>query len=217
MLLSYLAPLRLPEAGKGNSNIPIGPECEFTQYDKPISSSSCTNSVHQDTLRGVWSNPYISQLRSGFQTGLLKDYIPRMNSFVSYNILAETAFPSNCSLESNAYYIEHSYNRTLFVVKVCMPDALTSPWKDTGDRQDISERLYINVHSNDHTNTAFYENSVANGTYEVVVNMTLGYFEVRALQLDPFFTEQEWRFSFCSAMMIQTCSLSCKKHSSFEY
>ena len=142
------------------------------------SSQSCT--ATDSTFYNISSipEPYTAQIPSGFQTGLVRQFVPRMNSSVSYNNI--TATPSSfesCISDSASYFVQHTYNRTQLTVQVCMPDAIQSPWKPTGDRQDIIERLFLKIRSNESIYTYSY-NIPANATFELVVNSTLGYFEL---------------------------------------
>ena len=147
-------------------------------YSLKISSQSC--STTDSTFEDISSipQPYTAQLPSGFQTGLVRQFVPRINSSVSYsNITQSTSSFESCISASTSYYIEHSYNKTQLTVQVCMPDALQSPWKPTGDRQDITERLFLNIHSNESI-YVFPYSIPAKTTFELVVNSTLGYFEL---------------------------------------
>ena len=123
--------------------------------------------------------PYVAQLPAGYQTGLITQFMPRMNSSVSLLNVSQTAFPSNCNATSGAYYMEYSYNTTLLNVQVCMPDGVSqSPWKATRDRQDTTEIMFLNIHSGGSQNSADPDDNIENITLKLTVNTTLGYFEL---------------------------------------
>ena len=123
--------------------------------------------------------PYITQLPSGFQTGLIAQYVPRMNSSISYAPVPQNEFPQECNSTPNAYY-EQSYNRTALNVRVCMPNSSHLSWNPIRDRQDMSESMYLSMnasmdlHLDDYIQG--YKNE--NGTYKIQVNTSLGYFEL---------------------------------------
>lgn len=124
-------------------------------------------------------SPYIAQLPSGYQTGLITQFMPRMNSSISYATVSQTDFPQNCNTISGAYYIEYAYNETLLNVQVCMPDDISrSPWRATRDRQDISEQMFLNIAFGTSISPATLDKTPGNVTLKLLVNTTLGYFEL---------------------------------------
>lgn len=143
------------------------------QFDTPSECNQGGTTFHNITsLLG----PYIAQLPAGYQTGLTSQFLPRMNSSVSFGNVSQTDFPQDCATLPGAYYIEYNYNKTLLNVQVCMPTRVPgSPWKATRDRQDISEEMYMNISA---ANRGFASETPANQTFKLVVNTTLGYFEL---------------------------------------
>ena len=144
---------------------------------------------------------YIAQLPSGYQTGLMTQFMPRMNSSISYTEVSEAEFPPNCDTIPGAYYTDFIYNETVLNLKVCMPNDLNySPWKSTRDRQDISETMFLHAGYGIHYpgNPVTSAPNPANATFKLVVNTTLGYFELPnynnsgiagpLLAIDPFGT-----------------------------
>ena len=122
---------------------------------------------------------YTAQLPSGYQTGLITQYMPRMNSSVSYTNVSEAEFPQHCDTIPGAYYTEFIYNKTVLNLQVCMPHDMTySPWKATRDRQDISETMFLRARYGNLVNTDPFDFNFANTTVKLVVNTTLGYFEL---------------------------------------
>ena len=120
--------------------------------------------------------PYIAQLPAGYQAGLTSQFLLRMNSSVSFANVSRTKFPQDCATLPSAYYIEYNYNETLLNVQVCMPVRVPgSPWKATRDRQDISEEMYMSITA---ANRGLTNLDLANQTFKLAVNTTLGYFEL---------------------------------------
>ncbi|GAD99582.1 hypothetical protein PVAR5_8298 [Paecilomyces variotii No. 5] len=123
-----------------------------------------------------------AELPSGYNTGLVSQYIPRINSSVHYESISEMEFPSNCDEIPGALFIEYSGIRNSseefgedWSLQVCMPADLTqSPWKPTSNRQDFSEELFLNL--------TFYHSEVWNQSAinyrKMTVNTTAGYFEL---------------------------------------
>ena len=123
--------------------------------------------------------PYTAQLPSGYQTGLITQFMPRMNSSISFTNISQTDFPLNCSKIAGAYYVEYLYNETLLNVQVCMPGGVSqSPWKGTRNRQDITEQMFLNIHFGTFKNPVTFDLNPHNQTFQLMVNTTLGYFEL---------------------------------------
>ena len=154
-------------------------------------SNSSNNEVTPECSQGkvtfgnltTLQSPYITQLPAGYQTGLISQFMLRMNSSVSFLNISKIAFPSNCNAIASAYYIEYSYDTTPLNVKVCMLDGISqSPWKGTRDRQDIRETMFLNIELD--TSGAALHNADAgyvyihNITFKLTVDTTLGYFEL---------------------------------------
>ncbi len=122
---------------------------------------------------------YIAQLPAGYQTGLMTQFMPRMNNSVAYTNVSEAEFPPNCDTIPGAYYTNFIYNKTVLNLQVCMPDDMAySPWKATRDRQDISETMFLHASYGTLRNPVTLDLNPANATFKLVVNTTLGYFEL---------------------------------------
>ena len=150
--------------------------------------------------------PYITQLPSNYGTGLIRNFAPRMNSSVLYTSVDRSEFPSNCSTDPRAFYIEHTNSTgsvldlsiAAYSIQVCILNTLHgSPWKSTRDRQDISEQMYLNVNISE-TGTNLKE-----GSFKVAVNTTLGYFEL------PNYANSEKAGKVLANDPITPCKLDC--------
>ena len=149
-------------AGNDSTQFEISPECH--------QGGTTFNDIK--SLLG----PYTVQLPAAYQTGLLTQFMPRMNSSISYGVVSQSQFPQDCANMPHAYYINYVYNETLLNLRVCMPTAKSgSPWQATRDRQDISEEVYMDMTFGDLLK-ATGNQGPANQTFHVVVNTTLGYF-----------------------------------------
>lgn len=145
-------------------------------------------------------NPYFVQLPSGINTGLLTQYIPRINSSVQYSNVSVDEFPPNCKDKGDAYYIEYAAsesNGNIFRIQVCMPDDQSkSPWQETQDRQDISESLFLNITFGDPDTLDW---NPENATFKISANTTLGYFELpnyrNKLKSGPLLTKDPYNQS----------------------
>ena len=155
------------------------PQCSSNISNKFEVSPECNQGgITFDSLAAL-QDPYVVQLPAGYQTGLMTQFMLRMNSSVSLLNVSRTAFPSNCNATSGAYYIEYSYNTTLLTIQVCMPDGISqSPWKGTRDRQDTTETMFLNIYFGSLVNGADSDLNPGNITFKLTVNTTLGYFEL---------------------------------------
>lgn len=109
----------------------------------------------------------------------MTQFMPRINSSITFAPVPQTAVPENCDTLSGAYYVEYTYNETLLNLQVCMPDDISvSPWKATRDRQDISEQMFLNINYGTPVSPATDDRNPSNITLKLLVNTTLGYFEL---------------------------------------
>ena len=147
------------------------PLCSDNKTNDYLAPDQCYQGGTTFTNISLLLNPYIAQLPAGYQTGLIPQFLPRMNSSVSYGSTPQSDFPQDCKTNPAKYYIDYSYNETLLNLQVCMPTNVShSPWKSTRDRQDISEEMFLSI------NTA--HGTLSNATFKLEVNTTLGYFEL---------------------------------------
>ncbi|CZR51016.1 uncharacterized protein PAC_00891 [Phialocephala subalpina] len=123
----------------------------------------------ENTLSNIpkMKDRFLAELSSGYSTGLIRQFIPRINSTATYeNITGTSAFPVGCDKKLGSFYAKYSDK---------IMDNKDSPWKNTRDRQDFSEELYLNITllGNDMWNT-----SASGWPFRVSVDTTAGYFEL---------------------------------------
>jgi hypothetical protein len=143
-----------------------------------------------------WANmsaipePFLSQLPKDFNSGLIRQLAPRFKSTASYENITSAEFPADCASRPGSLSIAYSNitdnggEAEIWALHACMPaDLSMSPWKDTRDRQDFTEELYINVTLNDAMQFRAKElsrnRSLPESEYfRVKVRTTAGYFEL---------------------------------------
>lgn len=134
------------------------------------------------TLTGISSGNFYSQIPSGFNTGLVRQFAPRLNSTAGYETIDAIDFPTNCSAGTDIFYVDYlssySYTDTSTVytwgVTACMPsNSSNTPWNLTHNRQDFTETLYLNF-----TLLSGDEYPAEDNFYRITVNTTAGYFEL---------------------------------------
>lgn len=131
------------------------------------------------TLNDLSSQTFYSQVPSGFNTGLIRQFAPRVNSTATYEIIEASQFPVNCGSSSEAFYAEHSasyawYSTFFWGVTACMPGNMTkSPWQTDRNRHEFSEVLYLNMTQNE-----YLDGSGQAVLYRITVNTTAGFFEL---------------------------------------
>ncbi|KAI0966345.1 hypothetical protein F4678DRAFT_299914 [Xylaria arbuscula] len=133
----------------------------------------------------ILDDPFFSELPSGFSTGLVRQFAPRINSTAHREVITADQFP-NCAESPGSLHI-HYENTTLvdppdtdykyfWSVDVCMPGNQTaSPWKSSHKRQDFTEKLYLNI-----TLSQFDFSGIESGQYysEITLDTTAGFFEL---------------------------------------
>ncbi|RHZ61468.1 uncharacterized protein CDV56_108610 [Aspergillus thermomutatus] len=140
--------------------------------------------VQLPTLNDILSvnDSFYAQLPNGFNTGVLRQFAPRVNSTATYETVTASEFPSNCGSIPGAfnsqYYSEYMWYESTknWGVTACMPANLTmSPWQMTRDRQEFSETLYLNFTI---TEGSSRDTPTGGKLYRITVNTTAGYFEL---------------------------------------
>ncbi|KAF4257559.1 hypothetical protein CNMCM8812_006726 [Aspergillus fumigatus] len=143
-----------------------------------------TSGVQLHTLSDILSlnDSFYAQLPTGFNTGVLRQFAPRVNSTATYETILASEFPSNCDSTPGSFYSRHyseyamSEYRRIWGVTACMPSNWTkSQWQKTRARQEFSETLYLNFTSSKGNSG----DTPADGKlYRVTVSTTAGYFEL---------------------------------------
>ncbi|KAJ6506355.1 hypothetical protein C8R47DRAFT_967398 [Mycena vitilis] len=128
-------------------------------------------------------DPFFSQLPSGFSTGLIRQFAPRINSTVRRENITEDEFPQACETLPGAFYVRYENVSASdafpgLAFEACMPANMSAaPWKPTRDRQDFSEVMYLAVNI---TSAPGWDLQVPTGAYftRIAVNTSAGYFEL---------------------------------------
>nr|GAT61411.1 predicted protein [Mycena chlorophos] len=158
-------------------------------WSQPIDCSGLSDTTNLDCVfaggqyilgnMSLLTDPFYCQLPSGYNTGLIKQFAPRINSTAHRENITAAEFPSNCASIPNALYLRYANgsDEGSYALEACMPGDMTvSPWKSQRERQDFGEVLYLNI-----TLKGFEGLPVGqNGSYysRIVVNTTAGYFEL---------------------------------------
>ncbi|KAF8801745.1 hypothetical protein BYT27DRAFT_7261657 [Phlegmacium glaucopus] len=129
--------------------------------------------------------PFLAQLPSGYNTGLIRQFLPRINSSATREVITEADFPANCDTLPGSFYVNYAdasvretqgvswYDKWSLIA--CMPEnQLRSPWKPVHTRQDFSEELYLNLSVIPSNITV----DGAPGLFKITVNTTVGFFEL---------------------------------------
>jgi len=140
------------------------------------------------------SNPYLAGLPIGFNTGLIKQFIPRINSSVKWEPISPELMPVNCSGIPDSFYALYANATTYeslsgpvprnWSIEICMPaNQSESPWSDTYERQDFSEELFLNISVMGYDDDSSYseqdiDSPSTGGMFRVTSNTTAGYFEL---------------------------------------
>ncbi|KAJ7290564.1 hypothetical protein C8J57DRAFT_1705887 [Mycena rebaudengoi] len=128
-------------------------------------------------------DPFFAQLPSGFSTGLIRQFAPRINSTARMENITKDEFPQGCDALPGAFYVRYENISALndfpgFAFEACMPANMSAaPWRATRDRQDFSEVLYLAVNL---TTAAGWDLHVSTGAYftRITVNTSVGFFEL---------------------------------------
>ncbi|CAG8932112.1 unnamed protein product [Penicillium salamii] len=151
------------------------------------SSNSETPSLFKCQRATVNSVPYTpsnatldlftSPMAPTTNTGMLRQFAPRMNSSLSWTDIQIEDFPRNCS-QGNGFFRNYTSpidepSGRYYSLSVCMQGNLShTPFKRTRNRQDFNETVFIS------TNYFADEATPGNATWRLTLSSTLGYFEL---------------------------------------
>ncbi|KIM98714.1 hypothetical protein OIDMADRAFT_128159 [Oidiodendron maius Zn] len=124
-------------------------------------------------------DPFLAELPNGFNTGLIRQFAPRINSSATYESVSVSKWPTGCEQLPGAFFVEYSdgyiqpnITGVTWALQACMPANQTqSPWTSTRARQDFSEKLYLNITGNSISTSG-------SRFYLVTLDTTAGYFEL---------------------------------------
>ncbi|KAJ7441120.1 hypothetical protein FB451DRAFT_1441581 [Mycena latifolia] len=108
-------------------------------------------------------DPFFAQLPSGFSTGLIRQFAPRINSTARRENITKDEIPQGCDALPDAFYVRYENVSALndfpgFAFEACMPANMSAaPWRATRDRQDFSEVLYLAVNLTTAAGVGFFE------------------------------------------------------------
>ncbi|KAI7214520.1 hypothetical protein KC333_g5974 [Hortaea werneckii] len=133
--------------------------------------------------------PYLAQLPTDYNTGVVRQFIPRFNVSISRENITEQGMPKECMVgQPGAFYVNYANevkdgNRTEgdWALEACMPATQRrSPWQATRSRQDITETLYLKLRSDPHSIDfpGVPVRSARDCTFKITLNTTAGYFEL---------------------------------------
>lgn len=125
---------------------------------------------------------YVAAMSSNMTTGILREHAMRVNSSVSCEHIARTAYPTNCS-GTNPF--QDSFFNSNISIRVCAPgNTNVSPWTFSRNRQDIQEEFFLDyMVTNDTVAASFGDYNdlyypLFNYTIHCTSQSTRGYFEL---------------------------------------
>lgn len=161
---------------------------------------NCTNSTASDDGACVFGqvalsnmtaleDPFVAQLPAGYNTGLVRQFLPRINSSVSRERIDETQFPTNCSYDSTFFanwsttvltgWENGTQSGPSWHLIACMPGEQASrPLIPEGQRHDFLEELYLNLSAWNPPSTNPVPAEGWSGLFKVTLSTTSGYFEL---------------------------------------
>ncbi|KAL3457441.1 hypothetical protein BJX64DRAFT_17811 [Aspergillus heterothallicus] len=181
------AALEITGAGDRQPNLWMGANVTCDPYKiGKYDDNPCAR--HGTTFENISAmpDPFLAQLPNGFHTGLLRQFLPRINSSARFESIGEADFPGNCDQISDGFYAEYTNTSRyspdsdmmqIWGLRACMPGNVTqSPWMATRDRHDFSEELYLGI------TLVNYSIGISgppeHGFFRVTLNTTTGYFEL---------------------------------------
>lgn len=200
-LISTVPAVRMSLASASSNDIPPQlwtrtPSCRGLG-DSTDSDSTCIVGGTSWGNISTLFDPFIAQLTKDSNTGLMQQFLPRLNSTVEFENISAANFPTNCDTALGALSIRQTNSPLVpnngfyyngddpleWTVHACMPaDLRGSPWKATRARQDFGEELFLNISLSPRLlsaahNTPHIQRPVSE-YFRVTANTTAGYFEL---------------------------------------
>lgn len=134
-------------------------------------------------------DPFIAQPTPGYSTGLIRQFLPRINSSVHRQEVQASEYPTDCQSRPGAFWVHYGSTTQQspavvgwgsWSLDVCMPANQThSPWHATRARQDFSEVLYLNISLTSTGPESYFETpQEQGGLFKITMNTSAGYFEL---------------------------------------
>ncbi|RMZ12630.1 hypothetical protein D0864_00657 [Hortaea werneckii] len=138
--------------------------------------------------------PYLAQLPKDYNTGVVRQFIPRFNVSIFRENITEQGMPRECNVDQpGIFYVNYAneakvepigYTAGDWSLEACMPaNQGTSPWKATRSRQDFTEILYLKLRTIAHLDMSMDfpevpQTSTGYHIFKITLNTTAGYFEL---------------------------------------
>ena len=160
--------------------------CSMLNYTEALPEQCVVGSATLGNLSQL-TNPYLAQLPSGYNTGLIQQFLPRFNFSVERENVTATSMPAACGRTLGSFYVKYANsssdgygNIANWSLTACMPaDQRTSPWKAVRTRQDFSETLYLDLSTNGYEMISDIPDELPNGAvFKITVSTTAGFFEL---------------------------------------
>lgn len=151
------------------------------------------NITNPSSFDDIPKEQFLATFPVGTDTGVLRSLALRLNMSVSCALVPQSDFPSTCPgdypLSNTFSNINTStsapfgdLNHPRYRARICAPGNMgLSPWKDTPDRQDISEELWLDYQRTPSPGDGGVwgiTDGGSNYTQHCYGNSTLGYFEL---------------------------------------
>lgn len=102
-------------------------------------------------------------------TGMARQFVPRLNSSLTWDALSPDQFPSNCS--GTTFFRNYTVSPKeidAYSISVCMiGDLAHTPFTPTRNRQDFNETLFVTANT-----------GRGNTTFQLTLSTSAGYFEL---------------------------------------
>ncbi|RLL93255.1 hypothetical protein CFD26_101534 [Aspergillus turcosus] len=154
--------------------------------DKTWYTYSAMQTKSQNTLANISTiaDPFWAELPTSTNTGLLRQFAPRINSTAIWENNSAAILPEDCNSLSDAFYLHYQYGQDndapfQYDIEICMPGNMSeSPWKNQLSRQDFSEELYFKMNFSGDGGGLNYLPRPGTYSRKLTLHTTTGYFEL---------------------------------------
>ncbi|KAK5721864.1 hypothetical protein LTR15_006457 [Elasticomyces elasticus] len=155
---------------------------------RSVSNGACAfGQISLSNMKAL-DDAFVAQLPAGYNTGLIRQFLPRINSSVTRERITEAEFADDCGYQSTFFanystavltgYYNGSRSGPSWHLIACMTGESQRLISQTRSRQDLREQLYLNLSAYNPPMSTHGAPEHWSGLFRITLDTTSGYFEL---------------------------------------
>ncbi|KAK5699479.1 hypothetical protein LTR97_005607 [Elasticomyces elasticus] len=155
---------------------------------RSVSNGACAfGQISLSNMKAL-DDAFVAQLPAGYNTGLIRQFLPRINSSVTRERITEAEFADDCGYQSTFFanystavltgYYNGSRSGPSWHLIACMTGESQRLISQTRSRQDLREQLYLNLSAYNPPMSTDGAPEHWSGLFRITLDTTSGYFEL---------------------------------------